>query len=65
MVSTVKYNNENGDEKNGTLSLDSRKLAVDAPGVMREKMLFDLLTAQVGWERDGQGLEIVFGYQSQ
>ena len=47
-----------GNERSGTLSLDSRNLSVDAPDVMQEKLQFDMLTAQVGWRTDRQGVEI-------
>lgn len=47
-----------GNESSGTLSLESRKLFVDAPGIMQEKLQFDMVTAQVGWKADTQGLEI-------
>lgn len=50
----------NGSEDSGTLSLNSRRLTVDAPGIMQEKLLFDILTAQLGWHADRQGMEMTF-----
>jgi uncharacterized protein (TIGR02099 family) len=49
-----------GNQNNGTLSLDSRNLAVDAPGVMQDKLQFDTLNAQLAWKTDEDGLEIRF-----
>jgi uncharacterized protein (TIGR02099 family) len=44
--------NVDGDETGGRLSVDSRKMIVDAPGVMREPLSFATLTGQAGWKRD-------------
>ncbi|HMC13213.1 MAG TPA: YhdP family protein, partial [Gallionellaceae bacterium] len=49
-----------GSDDSGTLSLNSRKLTVDAPGIMEEKLLFDTLTAQIGWQSGLRGMEIKF-----
>ena len=49
-----------GTDESGTLSLKSRKLTVDAPGVMQEKLLFDTVSAQIGWQSGQQGLEMSF-----
>ncbi len=40
-----------GSEASGRLHIDSRRLTVDAPGVMREPLFFDTLTGQAGWQR--------------
>jgi uncharacterized protein (TIGR02099 family) len=40
-----------GNEETGRLSINSRRLRVDAPGVMREPLSFDTLTGQAGWQR--------------
>lgn len=50
---------EGGDEK-GTLSLDSRMLTVDAPGILPETWTFDALSGQGSWQKDRQGVEIRF-----
>lgn len=49
-----------GNDESGALSLNSRKLTLDAPGIMQEKLLFDTLTAQVGWQSGWRGLEVKF-----
>jgi len=44
-----------GNEVRGRLSIISRNLKVDAPGIMREPLLFDTLTGQGGWQhKDGE-----------
>jgi uncharacterized protein (TIGR02099 family) len=48
----------NGNETSGRLNINSRRLAVDAPGVMREPLFFATLTSQVGWRQDGGELSI-------
>ena len=40
-----------GNEETGRLSINSRQLKVDAPGVMRETLSFATLTGQAGWQR--------------
>lgn len=50
-----------GSDVSGSLSLNARKLTVDAPTVMLEPLLFDALTAQVNWQSDEEGLEISLG----
>ena len=40
-----------GNDAGGRLNINSRQLAVDAPGVMREPLLFTTLTGQAGWQR--------------
>lgn len=49
-----------GSEEGGTLSLNARKLTIDAPNVMKDPLLFDTLTAQGGWHPDKRGMEIKF-----
>ena len=39
-----------GNEARGRLNIISRQLKVDAPGIMREPLLFDTLTGQGGWQ---------------
>jgi uncharacterized protein YhdP len=40
-----------GSEKSGKMSINARKMIVDAPGVMREPLSFDTLIGQAGWKR--------------
>ncbi|WP_435627038.1 YhdP family protein [Candidatus Ferrigenium straubiae] len=40
-----------GSDASGRLHIDSRHLVVDAPGAMREPLLFATLTGQAGWQR--------------
>jgi len=40
-----------GSDSEGRMSIDSRQLVVDAPGVMREPLFFATLTGQAGWQR--------------
>ena len=49
-----------GSDESGTLSLNSRNLTLDAPGIMQEKLLFDSVSAQVGWTDGGDGLGVTF-----
>ena len=44
--------------QSGRLSINSRKLMVDAPGMMREPLSFATLTGQAGWRRKGGELSI-------
>jgi uncharacterized protein (TIGR02099 family) len=46
-----------GDERGGTLYLNSQGAAVELPRVFREKLAFDMLTVQVGWARKGDQYE--------
>ncbi len=41
-----------GNEKNGTLSINARNLTVNAPGIMREPLLFNTLTGQTTWQQN-------------
>ena len=47
-----------GNEEIGRLSINSRQLKVDAPGVMREPLSFATLTGQAGWQRKHGELSI-------
>jgi uncharacterized protein (TIGR02099 family) len=47
-----------GSDASGRFSVNSRGLAVDAPGVMREPLSFTTLTSQGGWQRKGRELSI-------
>ena len=47
-----------GSDSGGTLTLDGRKLSLDAPQLFAEPVEFDTLTARLGWERNSRGLEI-------
>ncbi|HEX7454905.1 MAG TPA: YhdP family protein [Gallionella sp.] len=42
----------NGSDAGGSLNINTRKLMLDAPGVMREPLLFHTLTGQVKWQRE-------------
>ena len=50
--------NIEGNERGGTLRLDTRNAAVDIPRVFHDKFVFDALSAQVGWRRQGGQYEI-------
>jgi uncharacterized protein YhdP len=41
-----------GNETSGRISINSRRMAVDAPGVMREQLSFATLIGQAGWQRE-------------
>ncbi|MGA7749448.1 MAG: DUF3971 domain-containing protein [Gallionella sp.] len=47
-----------GNESSGKLSVNSRQMIVDAPGVMREPLSFATLTGQAGWKRERGELSI-------
>src|ERR1019366_7302094 len=47
-----------GNEASGKISINSRRLAVDAPGVMREPLSFATLTGHAGWQRERGELSI-------
>lgn len=47
-----------GTDNGGALTLDARKLTLDAPQLFAEPVEFDTLTARLGWERNSRGLEI-------
>ena len=50
--------NIDGNERGGTLHLNTQNAAVDLPRVFRDKLAFDALSAQVGWQRNGEQYEI-------
>ena len=47
-----------GNEKNGTLSINSRKLKIDAPQFMPEPLAFDTISAQSSWKENADGFEV-------
>ncbi len=47
-----------GNERGGTLSLNSHKALVEMPLVFRDPLEFDALTAQVAWSRSGGDTEL-------
>ena len=53
-----------GNERGGTLYLNSQNAAVELPLLFRDKHAFDVLTAQVGWQRNGEQYEIKLNHIS-
>ncbi|MDD4930016.1 MAG: YhdP family protein [Gallionella sp.] len=47
-----------GNEAQGHLNINTRNLTLEAPGVMREPLLFSTLTGQVSWQREKGELKI-------
>ncbi|MDO8207731.1 MAG: YhdP family protein, partial [Gallionella sp.] len=47
-----------GNEASGNLNINTRNLILDAPGVMREPLLFRTLTGQAHWQREHGELNI-------
>lgn len=47
-----------GSEASGRISISSRQLAVDAPGMMREPLLFATVIGQAGWRHERGELSI-------
>ncbi|MGE5757541.1 MAG: YhdP family protein, partial [Sideroxydans sp.] len=47
-----------GVDSAGTLTLDSKKMTLDAPQLFAEPVEFDTLTARLGWQRNSHGLEV-------
>ncbi len=47
-----------GNEKGGTLYLNTQNAAVQLPLLFSEKLSFEVLNAQVGWQRNGAQYEI-------
>jgi len=47
-----------GSEASGRISVNSRRLAVDAPGMMREPLLFATVIGQSGWRHERGELSI-------
>ena len=50
----------NGNDVNGTLSLNTRNSTVDAPLIMPEPLAFDSLVAQLSWQKHDHGMEVNF-----
>ncbi len=50
-----------GSNSSGRFSINSRGLAVEAPGVLREPLSFTTFIGQGGWQRDGRELSIDVG----
>jgi uncharacterized protein YhdP len=50
--------NVDGSETSGRLSINSRRMIVDAPGVMREPLSFSTLIGQAGWQHKNGELAI-------
>ncbi|MDH2918374.1 MAG: YhdP family protein [Sideroxydans sp.] len=49
-----------GDQVSGSVSVDAKKLRVDAPGFMREAVVFDSLKGKATWAHQGDELEVKF-----
>ena len=49
-----------GNDVNGTLSLNMHNSVVDAPLIMPEPLTFDSLIAQFSWQKHDRGMEIKF-----
>ncbi|MFZ1546706.1 MAG: DUF3971 domain-containing protein, partial [Candidatus Nitrotoga sp.] len=49
-----------GNDANGTLSLNTRNSTVDAPLIMPEPLAFDSLIAQLSWQKHDRGMEVNF-----
>ena len=47
-----------GNERGGTLLLNAQSAAIEMPHVFRDKLAFETLTAQVGWQRNAEQYEI-------
>ncbi|MDB5811649.1 MAG: hypothetical protein JWN94_3771 [Betaproteobacteria bacterium] len=47
-----------GSERGGTLLLSTQNTAIDLPLMFQEKLTFDTLTAQAGWQHAGEQFEI-------
>lgn len=50
--------NLDANEKSGTLALDSHRVRANFPGMFREPLEFDALTAQMKWKNLEKGLEL-------
>jgi uncharacterized protein (TIGR02099 family) len=50
--------NIDGNEVSGRLNVNSRKVIVNAPGVIREPLSFSTISAQAGWKRESGELKI-------
>ncbi|CAH1387790.1 putative exported protein [Candidatus Nitrotoga sp. M5] len=49
-----------GNDVNGTLSLNTRNSTLDAPLIMPEPLAFDSLIAQLRWQKHDRGMEVNF-----
>lgn len=49
-----------GNDANGTLSLNTRNATVDMPLVMPEPLAFDSLIAQLSWQKHDRGMKVNF-----
>ena len=49
-----------GNDANGTLSINTHNLSVDAPLIMPEPLAFDSLIAQLSWQKHDSGMEVKF-----
>lgn len=47
-----------GSESGGNLSINTRNLTLDAPGIMKESLFFHTLTGQASWQREQGELAI-------
>lgn len=47
-----------GSDASGNLNINTRNLTVNAPGIMREPLLFNILTGQAGWQRERGELNV-------
>ncbi|MEO6423185.1 MAG: YhdP family protein, partial [Candidatus Nitrotoga sp.] len=50
----------NGNDVNGTLSVNTRNFMLDAPLIMPEPLAFDSLIAQLSWQKHDSGMEVNF-----
>lgn len=50
--------NIDGNERSGTLHLNNQKASVELPRVFRDKLAFDALSAQLGWQRNGEQYDL-------
>jgi uncharacterized protein (TIGR02099 family) len=50
--------NIEGSERGGMLLVNTQNAAVELPRVFRDRFAFDALSAQVGWQRNGEQYEI-------
>ncbi|HEX9179087.1 MAG TPA: DUF3971 domain-containing protein, partial [Burkholderiales bacterium] len=53
--------NLDGNEKGGSFAIDARRASLDLPGVFREPLPLDSLTAQASWTRHGKAFELKLG----
>ncbi|HET9701665.1 MAG TPA: YhdP family protein, partial [Burkholderiales bacterium] len=53
--------NLDGNDRGGTFAIDARRASLDLPGVFREPLVLDSLTAQASWTRRGREFELKLG----